>query len=163
MIRRWLPFPLLSAFIFGMWLLLNQSLSSGHLILGAGLAIGGALFVTALAVPRIRLRRPLALAKLLAVVLRDIIRSNIAVARIILGPRLPNEISGFVDVPLELRAPYGLALLAIIITATPGTLWVSFDSRRGILTIHVLDLVDENAWIRLIKHRYERLLREAFE
>jgi len=31
------------------------------------------------------------------------------------------------------------------------------------LTIHVLDLIDENAWIRTIKHRYERLLLEIFE
>jgi multicomponent K+:H+ antiporter subunit E len=29
--------------------------------------------------------------------------------------------------------------------------------------IHVLDLVDENEWIRTIKGRYERLLLEIFE
>ena len=39
-------------------------------------------------------------------------RSNIAVARIILGPRARSETSGFLDIPLELRAPYGLAVLA---------------------------------------------------
>ena len=67
------------------------------------------------------------------------------------------------NIPLDLRDPYGLAVLACIITSTPGTLWVSFDSAKGMLMIHVLDLVDENEWIRTIKGRYERLLLEIFE
>jgi multicomponent K+:H+ antiporter subunit E len=85
------------------------------------------------------------------------------VARIVLGPRRSDVTSGFMNIPLEMRAPYGLAALAIIITSTPGTLWVDFDSARGVLTIHVLDLIDEEAWIATIKQRYERRLMEIFE
>src|SRR5690606_314221 len=121
----------LSLFLLVMWLLLNQTLAAGHIILGAGLAIGGGLALTALEPPRIRLRHPRAILTLLFLVLHDIVRSNIAVARIILGPRQSSEISGFLNIPLELRAPYGLATLAIIITSTPGTLWVNFDSAKG--------------------------------
>jgi multicomponent K+:H+ antiporter subunit E len=101
--------------------------------------------------------------RLAGLVLADIVRSNIAVASIILGPGKRRERSGFVDIPLELRDPYGLATLACIITATPGTLWVSFDSATGVVMIHVLDLIDESEWVRIVKHRYERLLREIFE
>src|SRR3546814_1731676 len=93
----------------------------------------------------------------------DNVRSNIAGARSILDPRLADDTSGFVNIPLELRAPYGLATLAIIITSTPGTLWVSFDSAKGLLTLHILDLIDEDAWIATIKQRYERRLLEIFE
>jgi multicomponent K+:H+ antiporter subunit E len=160
---RWLPFPLLSLFLAVMWLLLNQTLAAGHVVLAIVLGIGGALSLTALDLPGFRVRRPRAALRLSFAVLHDIIRSNIAVARIILGPKLPNEISGFLEIPLELRSPYGLAMLAIIITATPGTLWVSFDSPTGLLTIHVLDLIDEDAWIATIKQRYEQPLREIFE
>ena len=32
-----------------------------------------------------------------------------------------------------------------------------------VLTIHVLDLIDESEWIRTIKNRYERRLLEIFE
>ena len=67
------------------------------------------------------------------------------------------------DIPLDIRNPYGLALLACIITSTPGTLWVNFDAQKGVLMIHVLDLIDEGEWIRTIKGRYERLLLEIFE
>ena len=48
-------------------------------------------------------------------------------------------------------------------TATPGTLWVTFNSANGVLTLHVLDLIDEDAWIATIKQRYERHLLEIFE
>lgn len=160
--NRWLPFPLLSLAFTIMWLLLNQTMAIGHIILAAALGFFSALLLTVLDVPALRLRRPKVLLELLLVVLQDIIRSNIAVASIVLAPtRL--RTSGFLKIPLELRAPYGLAMLAIIITSTPGTLWASFDPATGILTIHVLDLVDEDAWIANIKQRYERRLMEICE
>jgi len=163
MIRRLLPYPMLSLALLLLWLLLNRSLSPAHFVLGTCLAIGGGLILTALEPSAAHLRRPTALVILGWLVLLDIVRSNIAVARIILGTRLPTVTSGFVDIPLELRAPYGLATLAIIITATPGTLWVNYDSATGVLTIHVLDLVDESSWSGTIKGRYERWLMEIFE
>lgn len=162
--RRWLPFPLVSLGLLIVWLLLNQSLAASHLILGTALALGGALTLIALEPPRFRVRRrPAAIITLPFVVLADIVRSNIAVARIILSPRPLNQTSGFMAIPLDLRSPYGLAALAIIITSTPGTLWVDFNSTKGLLTIHVLDLVDERSWIATIKGRYERRLMEIFE
>ena len=54
-------------------------------------------------------------------------------------------------------------MLSIIITATPGSLWVQHDAHRHIILIHVLDLVDEQEWARLIQERYEKLLLEIFE
>ncbi len=161
--RRWLPFPLLSCGLLLLWLLLNQSLAAAHLILGAVLSIAGGLALTALEARRIRVRRPAAIVKLTFAVLLDIVRSNIAVGRIILGPRAANQTSGFMTIPLDLKSPYGLAALAIIITSTPGTLWVDYNSTTRLLTIHVLDLVDERAWVATIKHRYERRLMEIFE
>ena len=108
-------------------------------------------------------RRPSVICRLAASVLKDIVRSNIAVARIVLGLRQQEWVSsGFVEIPLELRDPYGLAALACIITSTPGTLWADFDATNGVLTIHVLDLVDRSEWIRIIKERYEKPLLEIF-
>ena len=64
---------------------------------------------------------------------------------------------------LELRNEHALAVLALIITATPGTAWVQFDRATGLLVIHVFDLVDEDEWVRLLKTRYEALLMAIFE
>lgn len=160
--NRWLPFPLLSLALFATWLLLNQTLAAGQAILGALIGLGGGLMLAALGVPRGRMRRPLVAAQLAWLVLVDIVRSNIAVARIVLFPGQRRQTSGFMDIPLELRHPGGLAVLACIITSTPGTAWARYDSARGVLTIHVLDLIDEQAWLRTIKDRYERRLREIF-
>lgn len=157
-----LPYPLLSASLLAMWLLLNQSLALGHVILGCVLAVIGGWILKPLALPDGGARKPLRIAELLVVVLMDILRSNIAVGRIVLGERRRHVTSGFIDIPLDLRNPFGLAVLACIITATPGTLWVGFSPERGVLTIHVLDLIDENAWIETIKGRYERRLLEIF-
>jgi multicomponent K+:H+ antiporter subunit E len=157
-----LPFPIASASLLLLWLLLNQSLSLGHFILGVVVACVGGLALAALHPPKAHPRRFGAICRLAALVLADIARSNIAVARIILGLERRRWTSGFVEIPLELRDPYGLAALACIITSTPGTLWVEFDDASGRLTIHVLDLVDRSEWVRTIKGRYEQLLLEIF-
>ena len=160
---RLLPFPFMTICLLVLWLLLNQALSLGHLLLGGAIALVAGWVFTALEPPRARIRRAGAVLRLSSRVLADIVRSNIAVGRIILGLARREHVSGFVSIPLELRDPYGLAALACIVTSTPGTLWVSFDPLRGILMIHVLDLIDEDEWIRTIKGRYERLLLEIFE
>lgn len=160
--NRWLPYPLHSGLLFLIWLLLVGSVSPGHVLLAALLALVLPWGLHKLNVPVSHMRRPIAFAKLFGIVVSDIVRSNIAVAGIILAPRM-QKTSGFVDIPLELTSHYGLALLATIITATPGTLWVDYDSERNVMTLHVLDLVDEAGWVESIKTRYESFLLEIFE
>ena len=157
-----LPFPIATAGLLGLWLLLNQSLSPGHILLGGVVGVVGGWSLKRLALPKLQLRRPNVIFGLAASVMKDIVLSNIAVARIVLGLRRRGWASGFVEIPLELRNPYGLAALACIITSTPGTLWADFDETNGVLTIHVLDLVDRSEWIRIIKERYEKPLLEIF-
>ncbi|WP_431858089.1 Na+/H+ antiporter subunit E [Azospirillum sp.] len=160
---RWLPFPLLTAALLGVWLILNESVSPGTVILGCALSVGAVRVLTALDPPEGRFRRPLVALTLALVVLGDIVRSNMAVARIILNPAAGNRTPGFVRIPLDLRAPYGLATLACIITATPGTIWVEYESAGNSVLLHILDLVDDQVWIDTIKDRYEKRLMEVFE
>jgi multicomponent K+:H+ antiporter subunit E len=159
---RLIPFPLASASLLAVWLLLNQTVSLGHILLGGAIALIGGWALAALGPPKTRPRRLGAIFRLAVLVLADIVRSNITVARIILGLERRRGTSGFVDIPLELRDPYGLTTLACIITSTPGTIWVDFNEASGTLTIHVLDLVDKSEWVGTIRGRYERLLLEIF-
>ncbi len=160
---RLLPFPIVSFCLLVLWLLLNQAVSFGHVLLGCLVALVGGWILTALELPPVRIRRPGVILRLVALVTIDIVRSNLAVGRIVLGLGRRQRRSGFVEIPLDMRDPYALASLACIITSTPGTLWVNFDAQRGVLTIHVLDLVDDEEWVRTIKDRYERHLLEIFE
>lgn len=154
-----LPYPLLTASLLAMWLLLN-GLSLGHLLLGSAIALAAANVTAALSPAKPRIKRWHLLPKLVGIVMVDICRSNIAVARLILRLNRSKRVSGFVIVPLELRHPTGLAILACIVTCTPGTAWVEYDSASNRLLLHVLELVDESHWIDIIKNRYERLLLE---
>lgn len=161
--RRWLPYPAMSALLLVIWLLLNQTLAPGQFVVGAILGVVLARIFRLLDAPTLRLRNPHRLLLLAARVSLDVVRSNYAVAKLIVRGQSRAVQSGFVSVPLRLTNPYALAVLACIITSTPGTIWVSYDAGRNVLLIHVLDLVDEMVWIRTIRDRYEHLLLEIFE
>ena len=155
----WLALPTMLLVI---WLLLNNSVSPGHVATGTmlGLLLGWA--AMALRPVRSRPKHPLLLLKLLWRVASDITHSNFAVARlIILGP--DSHTPGFMRIPLSMTDPHARAALACIITYTPGTVWSGFSEETNTLTLHVLDLKDEKHWVELVQNRYESLLMEIFE
>lgn len=160
--KRWLPFPTITLALLGAWLLAAQSVSPGNLVLGLGIAVVTAWSLTTLELPQAVIRRPGTMLRLLGHVLFDIARSNIAVARIVLGFGRRERRSGFASIALETRNPYSLAMLACIITATPGTVWVEYDSARNTMLLHILDLIDEQEWAAIVKQRYEKPLMEIF-
>jgi multicomponent K+:H+ antiporter subunit E len=157
------PFSLLWIALLAMWLVLNGTLALADFIVGAFAALVAVLGLGLLQPASSRLRRPWIAARLAGSVLLDIVRSNIAVATIVLRRDRRGRRAGFVDIPLEVRHPAALAVLACIITSTPGTAWAGYDERSNVLTMHVLDLVDEGTWVRTIKDRYEWPLRKIFE
>jgi multicomponent K+:H+ antiporter subunit E len=146
-----------------MWVTLAGALTVAHVILGALVALVAVRARASLQPAAIRLRRPLAAVALAGIVAADIVRSNVAVARIVLRPGAQGRVPGFVEIPLDTRNPAALAALACIITATPGTAWAGYDARSNTLTMHVLDLADRAESARTIKERYERPLMEIFE
>jgi multicomponent K+:H+ antiporter subunit E len=163
MMRRILPYPLLSLGMLILWLLLQQSLGLGQILLGALVALSAGRAFAALEPERPRIRKPFKIIQLMARVAIDVLRSNLAVARIVLQDRRGKHTAGFLTLPLELRDRSGLAILACIITATPGSAWLEYDATRVTVLIHVLDLLDEQEWIDTIKQRYENLLLEIFQ
>lgn len=159
---RILPHPVLSAALALTWLLLNAPLTPGSLLLAVLMGLCVPAVMRALRPPSVHLRAPGVLVRLCGVVLLDMIRSNIEVARIILGLGPAGRQTGYVTIPLALRDPFGLTILSIILTATPGTQWVQYDSHTNHLLLHVLDDTDGEAWIARVKDRYERPLMEIF-
>jgi multicomponent K+:H+ antiporter subunit E len=155
--------PVLVLALVALWLVLNQTLAPAQIVLGVFLGVLLAWAASALRPLHAHLKRMDTAAALIGVVLMDIVRSNVSVGRIVLGLAGREIRSGFLDIPLELRDPHGLAALAVIVTSTPGTVWAGLSPDGDTLTLHVLDLHDEAEWIRVIKHRYERPLMRIFE
>jgi multicomponent K+:H+ antiporter subunit E len=159
---RLLPYPLLTASLILMWLLLN-SFSLGHLILGTIIAVVASLAMSALVPAKPNIKNWHLIPVLIARVLKDIYHSNVAVSGIIIRGGRKERTPGFIVIPLELRDRTALAVLSCILTATPGTAWVEYNAENGRLLLHILDLIDGDAWIDLIKTRYEKPLMEIFE
>jgi len=161
-VKRLLPSPSTSATLFAVWLVLNQSLSAGHLVLAALLAVAVPLVVGAPRDAGSTPRRPAVALRLAAIVLWDIVASSVQVARLILGPESRLR-PAFFWVPLDVRDDYGIAVLAGIITMTPGTLSADLSEDRRLLLVHALHLDDEASTVATIKRRYEAPLREIFD
>ncbi len=157
-----IPHPLLSLALLLMWLLLND-FTLGHLVLGSVVAIFGGWAMASLRPDKPKMKKWYLLPKLFLIVFVDIIRSNAAVAVLMLSGKRREQTSGFITVPLEIEHPTALAIMAVILTSTPGSAWLAYDERRKTVLIHVLDLIDEEQWVANIKHRYERLLLEIIE
>lgn len=158
-----LPHPIVTVVIALLWMVLTR-FTAGQLVLGVLAGVLGGLAYRRLTPERIVVRRPGAMARLFGRVAADIVRSNWDVARLILAEgRHRRRRAGFVRIPLELTSPTGLAVLAVILTATPGTAWIEYEPRNGQLLLHVFDLIEGDDWVRTIKTRYESLLMEIFE
>lgn len=161
--KRWLPSPPLSLALFVVWLLLNQSLHPATLLLAAVLAVAVPLITQGLRPARVRMRRPGVAIRLLGVVVLDLYLSAMEVARLLLTRRTRDIHAHFVQVPLDLRDPNGLAVLAMILCLTPGTAWAELARDGSTLHIHMFHLDDDKAFIDRVKSRYERPLMEIFE
>jgi multicomponent K+:H+ antiporter subunit E len=160
--KRILPHPLLAGFLLILWLALQQSAGLGHILLGGVIAIFASLAAHALIPEPVTLRRPLKFVQLMALAGVDIVRSNLAVLSVLLHPR-PKPTAGFIEMKLELTNTFGLAILACLLTATPGSAWLEYDREKSSVLIHVFDLVDADEWVATIKARYETLLLEIFQ
>lgn len=106
------------------------------------------------------LRRTLAWVVLGALFLRELVFSVRDVLAAVMDPDRIDH-SGIVAVPLDVRSDMGIAMLANLITLTPGTtsLHVSEDRRR--LYVHVMNLSDDI--VEQIKTGFERRVMEAVE
>ncbi len=161
--KKLLPAPLVSVGLFVMWLLLNRSLSPGHMLLALLLALCLPVMFRQLRPQRVRVRHLGTVLRLCWTVVVDTTESNIAVLRVLLLPHTRRHPADFVKIPLELRDPNGLAVLAMIVCITPGTVWAELSRDRSMLMLHVLEVHDREAIVRHVQTRYERPLMEIFE
>jgi multicomponent K+:H+ antiporter subunit E len=146
------------------WLLLNGELTVSSVLLGFVFASVFTIVIARLRPIRPGVRNLHLVFPLVGILLLDIVQSNLSVARIVLGLERKHAVrSGFLDIPLELKDPHGLALLAVIVTSTPGTSWAGVAPDGNVLRLHVLDLHDSDRWIDFFKEKYERRLIRIFE
>ncbi|MBE1284972.1 MAG: Na+/H+ antiporter subunit E [Rhodobacteraceae bacterium] len=161
--KRLLPHPHLTILLVIVWQFLVNRPTPNSLLFGLflGLVIP---FITQPFWPnRPKLRNWPKVAAYVLVVLWDIVIANIIVARIILFKRNADRHPAWITVPLELKQPEAITVLAGTITMTPGTLSADVSAEGHSLLIHCLDAPDTDAVRDEIKSRYESRLKEIFE
>ncbi len=159
---RWLPHPLLSLSLLVLWLLLQNEVSAGHVVLGGAFALLIPLLTAPFWPGRPTMRRPLVALRFVLIAVWDIVVANLIVARLILFRRPESLAPQFLVIPLETRSPYAIAILAGTITLTPGTVSADLDRERRHLLVHSLDVDDPQEAIDTIKQRYEAPLIQIF-
>lgn len=106
-----------------------------------------------------KLGRILALA---ALFLRELLMSALRVGVLVLRPDMRRVLRpAMVDFPLSTDRDTEIALLANLITLTPGTLSVDVSADHKILRIHVLEMGDEAEFRRSLAEGFERRVMEA--
>ena len=95
-------------------------------------------------------------------VIWDILAANVAVAWLVVTRSNTAMRPKWVVIPLELRRPEAITMLAGTITLTPGTVSADLSDEGHSLLVHALDAPDPDEVRDQIKHRYERRLKEIF-
>ncbi|MFV0361444.1 Na+/H+ antiporter subunit E [Tropicimonas sp.] len=163
MLNRVFPHPQLTAFLLVIWLLLVNTVTVGNVVLGTvlGIAIPG---ITQPFWPnRPRIDHPFKALIYIVIVLWDICVANVVVAGIILFKSNRNTHSHWIVVPLDVRSPEAITILAGTITMTPGTVTAMLSADARYLLVHCLHTDDPDGVRDEIKQRYERRLKEIFE
>lgn len=159
---KFLPRPMMTLTLLIIWLLVQMSVSLGNIVLGGFLAILIPIATSRFWPDSPRVKSFPKLAKYLLVFLYDVVVANLQVAVWIMMPQSRLR-PRFLYVPIEVKHPFTVTMLASTISLTPGTVSSQLSPDRRLLIVHCLNTKDDDETIRTIKERYEKPLKEIFE
>ncbi|MBU1194209.1 MAG: Na+/H+ antiporter subunit E [Proteobacteria bacterium] len=160
---RWLPHPLMTLTLLIIWLLLMNTISFAHILLGTFLGTIIPWFTNRFWPERPQISNPVLLLRFFfSPFLFDIIVANITVVRLMLQPDISKLTPGFIQIPLDTDDPMVISILASVISLTPGTVSSEVYLKERLLIVHSIDVPDPEAAVQTIKTRYEKPLKEIF-
>ena len=162
-LRKLFPHPYLTVLLVLVWMLLVNELKLGSLVMALILGIVIPILTAPYWPDRPRLRSLPAIVEYIGIVMYDIIKSNVVVAMIVLFKRNDTLQPAWITVPLDLRSPEAITVLAGTITLTPGTVTADMSGDGHALLIHCLHAPDPDAVRDDIKARYEGRFQRIFE
>lgn len=162
MIKKLLPHPALSVTLIVVWMLLANEITVGGLVLGVIVGVVTPILTSPFWPdrPRVRFGPPTWI--YIAVVLFDIVAASFQIALIVLFRRSKDLRSAWLVIPLDVRSPEAITMLAGTISMTPGTVSCDVSACGRALLVHALDTPDPEAEVARIKRRYEARLKKVF-
>lgn len=153
-----------TTFLF--WLLLNGTLAPDVIVVGLIVAAGIALLFgqgfSFLSGYRLSAASARATLGYLGYFFAELVRANLAMARLVLDPRLP-VYPAFVKVRTRLHHPVARLLLANSITLTPGTLSVEIKGQWLFVHWVVAETTDPEAATEAIVAGFEKYLEVMYD
>lgn len=154
-----------------LWMILQESYAVGSFV--GGLVVGLVILlifpapVHGLINPYVRrpggiFRWLVSAAHLFLYYTRHWLRGNAEMARLMLRRDLSTITPGVLKFPLRVRQPGQVALLANLITVTPGSYTVEVSDEWDVLYLHVIDASDAEAALAPIR-RIEELIMEVLQ
>ena len=159
--RRVLPSIPQSLTVAAFWLLMAEEFDPANVLMALLLALVMPLIASRLEREFARMARLDVLLQLAGLLMWDLVKANVTVARQVLGPERKLT-PHFIWIPLELTNIHGISALAAVITLTPGTVAAALTEDRKHMLVHVLSTDDPQGMIEAIKQRYEVRLRKVF-
>ena len=160
--QRWVPHPLLTLVLILLWMALLNKFSPGGLFVAIVLGMVIPIYTANFWPERPTIRSPIRALIFVVIILFDIVVANIQVAYLILFRRSDQLRPGWITIPMELTNSEAITVFTATITLTPGTVASDLSADGTCLLVHCLDIDDEQAMVRQIKHRYERRIKAIF-
>jgi len=161
---RWLlPHPYLTLLLTVVWVILQNEITAGMVVFGF---ILGVIITWSTSIWWPDTPKAFKLGKMVTyslLVIWDIIVANVQVAWIVLTVPNSKLKPAWIAIPLELRQPEAITILAGTITLTPGTVSADLSDEGHSLLVHVLHTDDPDAVRDDIITRYENRLKEIFQ
>jgi multicomponent Na+:H+ antiporter subunit E len=90
----------------------------------------------------------------------EMVVASVRVARVVLTPRIQVR-PAVVAIPLTVRSPAEITLLANLISLTPGSLFLDVSQDRCVIYVHTMHVDDIEAFRADIKNGFERRVMEV--
>ena len=144
----------------GAWAALSGVVSGTQLAVGMAIGLGVLVFLGGAGTDYLRKARQVTAFAVFFVV--ELVKANLRVTRDVLSPKPPIA-PGVVGIPLDLEGDGPIALFAVVMTLTPGTLALDVSEDRKTLYVHGMWVRDAEAFRREQKEGFERRVKELVE
>ncbi len=151
---------LLNFFIAIVWMFLSSSMTATTFVIGYLIGFLLLLMMRRFLGAKLYTARLWATIKLSLLFISELIKSNIAVLRLVLRPKLDIQ-PRFFALPTDLKRDWEITLLSSLITLTPGTIVVHVSDDQKTLYVHAIDADDVDDAIDSIKNTFEKAIKEV--
>lgn len=156
-----MPFQIVVNLIIAIiWMFLHNSLTFSNFLFGYLIGILVLYILRYFLGFDFYFRKTWSFIKLILIFLRELLKANIDVVRVVMSPKLSNQ-PGIIEVDTRLESDFEIATLAALISLTPGTVSMDFSMDNKKIYVHSIDAPNKIEVIAGIRDTLEDAILEV--